>query len=162
MKVTKEFDLKKLTKIDDSYLPDGIKFINAKFSNNSKSIMALVKSSTYIVKSKTEAAYNEDEIRSMVEEFLNQEEVNWVKIRKKKKPITKNIIGLINDVLVMNTSNDEIIFRVDVKTGSAGNLKPEIVLEKFSEFAGINLLNEVEIQRLEIFKEVENELVPII
>jgi uncharacterized UBP type Zn finger protein len=124
--------------------------------------MALVKSSTYIVCSKTEKTYEEDSIREKVKEFLQQSEVNWVKIRKKKKPITKNIIGLINNVLVMNTSNDEIIFRVDVKTGSAGNLKPEIVLEKFSEFADINLLNDVEIQRLEIFKEKENKLVPII
>jgi radical SAM-linked protein len=161
-KITEEFDLERLTKIDESFLPKGIKFVDAEFSTNSKSIMALVKSSTYIVCSKTEKTYEEDSIREKVKEFLQQSEVNWVKIRKKKKPITKNIIGLINNVLVMNTSNDEIIFRVDVKTGSAGNLKPEIVLEKFSEFADINLLNDVEIQRLEIFKEKENKLVPII
>jgi len=162
VKVTEEFDLNKIIKIDESYLPKGIKFVGAKFSTNSKSIMALVKSSTYIIYSKTDLVYDEEMIRDKVKEFLNQDEVNWVKIRKKKKPITKNIINLINNVLVMNTSNKEIIFRVDVKTGSAGNLKPEIVLEKFSEFADINLLDEVEIQRLEIFKEIEDTLVPII
>lgn len=162
VKVTEEFDLDRIIKIDESYLPEGIKFVDAKFSTDSKSIMALVKSSTYIINSKTELAYDEDLIRKKVKEFLAQEVVNWVKIRKKKKPITKNIIGLINNVLVMNTNNQEIIFRVDVKTGSAGNLKPEIVLEKFSEFADINLLNEVEIQRLEIFREIDNKLIPII
>ena len=162
VRVTEAFDLNRIVDIDASYLPQGIKFVNAEFSTNSKSIMALVKSSTYIIHSKTELAHNENDIREKVKEFLNQEEVNWVKIRKKKKPITKNIIGLINNVLVMNTSNEEIIFRVDVKTGSAGNLKPEIVLEKFSEFADINLLNEVKIQRLEIFKAVDSTLVPII
>lgn len=162
VKVTEEFDLNRIIKIDESFLPKGIKFVGAKFSTNSKSIMALVKSSTYIIFSKTELVYDEEMIRNKVKEFLNQDEVNWVKIRKKKKPITKNIINLINNVLVMNTSNKEMIFRVDVKTGSAGNLKPEIVLEKFSEFADINLLDEVEIQRLEIFKEIEDTLVPII
>lgn len=162
VRVTDTFDLDLIKKIDASFLPKGIRFIDAKFSTNSKSIMALVKSSTYIVHSKTELTYQEDEIRKKVKEFLDQDEVNWVKIRKKKKPITKNIIGLINNVLVLNTGNDEIILRVDVKTGSAGNLKPEIVLEKFSEFAEINLLNEVQIQRLEIFEEVDHKLVPII
>jgi radical SAM-linked protein len=161
-KVTEEFDLDRLTEIEESFLPNGIKFVDAEFSTNSKSIMALVKSSTYIIRSRSEESYGDDFIRNKVKDFLDQDEVNWVKIRKKKKPITKNIIGLINNVLVMSTSNDEIIFRVDVKTGSAGNLKPEIVLEKFSEFADINLLNDVEIQRLDIFKEVENKLVPII
>ena len=162
VKVTEEFDLDRIIKIDESFLPQGIKFLDAVFSTNSKSIMALVKSATYVIKAKTEIDYKEDEIRSKVNSFLSQDEVNWVKIRKKKKPITKNIINLINNVLVMNTSNKEIIFRVDVKTGSAGNLKPEIVLEKFAEFADINLLNEVEIQRIEIFKESDDKLIPII
>jgi len=162
VKVTEEFDLDRITKIDESFLPKGIRFLDAMFSTNSKSIMALVKSSTYIIHSKTKTPYVEDDIRKKVNKFLDQDVVNWVKIRKKKKPITKNIIDLINNVLVMNTMNKEIIFRVDVKTGSAGNLKPEIVLEKFSEFANISLLDEVAIQRLEIFKENDNELVPII
>jgi len=162
VKVTENFDLDRIINIEESFLPDGIKFLDAVFSTNSKSIMAIVKSATYVVKAKTDFNYKEDEIRHKLNDFLSQEVVNWVKIRKNKKPITKNIIDLINTVLVMNTSGKQIVFRVEVKTGSAGNLKPEIVLEKFAEFADINLLNDVAIQRLEIFKSKNDKLIPII
>lgn len=163
VKVTREFDLDVIKNIDPSYLPEGLTFEDAIFSKEKKSIMALVKSSMYIIKAKTASQYSEDEIREKLKLFLNQDQVLWLKRRKRKKPIEKDILPLINDVLVLNTSENEIVLRVQVKTGSSGNLKPEIVLEKFCEYADINIINDyIDIERREIYTALDHKLVPII
>lgn len=163
VKVTEKFDLGILKNIDSSYLPEGLYFEDAIFSEEKKSIMAVVKSAMYIIKAKTASQHNEDDIREKLRAFLNQDQVLWLKRRKRKKPIEKDILPLINNVLVLNTSENEIVFRVQVKTGSAGNLKPEIVLEKFCAYAEIDIINDyIDIERREIYKSHNNELVPII
>jgi len=163
VRIKEEFDLKKITGIDPSFLPVGIKFIDATFSTTKNSIMAIVSDASYILKITTEKQYDENDIREKLNEFLAQDEIIWEKIRRKKKPITKNIVEFINDVFLLNTNNKEMIFKINVQTGSNGNLQPDVVVKKFIEYAGIKLSNEfIDIQRLEIFKSVNLEQVPII
>lgn len=163
VKVTKEFDLKKITEIDPSFLPKGLKFVDAVFSTNKKSIMAIVKSASYILKVETNKDLDENEVRSKLDEFLSQDEILWKKIRKRKKPINKNIVNLINKIYLLNTANNELIFRTEVKTGSSGNLKPEIAIQKFIEFSNIELKDDfIDIQRLNIYKNEDSKEVPII
>ena len=98
VKVTEEFDLNRITKIDKSFLPIGMDFTEAIYSVDKKSIMAIVHDASYILKIETSKQYNEDDIRNQMKNFLNQDEIIWTKIRRKKKPITKNIVELINNV----------------------------------------------------------------
>jgi radical SAM-linked protein len=163
VKVTEEFDLNRITKIDKSFLPIGMDFTEAIYSVDKKSIMAIVHDASYILKIETSKQYNEDDIRNQMKNFLNQDEIIWTKIRRKKKPITKNIVELINNVLILNVNDKKIIFKVNVRTGSTGNLQPDIIIRKFIEFANLELEDDyIEIERLDIFKEENNEQVPII
>ena len=163
VRITEKFDLKKITEIDSSFLPVGIKFIDATFSTDKNSIMAIVSDASYILRITTEKQYNEDEIREKLNEFLAQDEIVWTKIRRKKKPITKNIVEFINNVYLLNTNNNEMIFKINVQTGSRGNLQPEIVVKKFVEYAAIELSDEyISIERLEIFKNENLNQVPVI
>ena len=163
VKVTEEFDLNRITKIDKSFLPIGMDFTDAIYSVDKKSIMAIVHDASYILKIETSKQYNEDDIRNQMKKFLNQDEIIWTKIRRKKKPITKNIVELINNILILNTNDKKIIFKVNVRTGSTGNLQPNIIIRKFIEFANLELEDDyIEIERLNIFKEENNKQVPII
>ncbi|MEA1974293.1 MAG: TIGR03936 family radical SAM-associated protein [Bacillota bacterium] len=163
VKVTEEFDLNRITKIDKSFLPIGMNFTKAIYSTDKKSIMAIVHDASYILKVETLKQYDEDDIRNQMKNFLNQDEIMWTKIRRKKKPITKNIVELINNVLILNANDKKIIFKVNVRTGSTGNLQPDIIIRKFIEFANLELEDDyIEIERLDIFKEENNEQVPII
>lgn len=163
VKVTEEFDLNRIIKIDKSFLPIGMNFTKAIYSTDKKSIMAIVHDASYILKVETLKQYDEDDIRNQMKNFLNQDEIMWTKIRRKKKPITKNIVELINNVLILNANDKKIIFKVNVRTGSTGNLQPDIIIRKFIEFANLELEDDyIEIERLDIFKEENNEQVPII
>jgi radical SAM-linked protein len=163
VKVTEEFDLKRITEIDKTFLPVGMQFVGAIYSTNKKSIMSIVHDALYVLKIKTLKQCNEDDIRQKMEAFLNQDEIIWTKIRKKKKSITKDIIELINSVLILNTNDKKIVFKINVRTGSTGNLQPDVVVKKFIEFANIELEDEyIDIQRLNIFKDDDSNQVPII
>lgn len=162
-KVLEKFDLDKITNIDTTFLPVGIEFLEAEIVETKESIMALVKGAEYVLKVKTIESHKEDDVRVKLNEFLALDEVMWTKIRKKKKPITKNIVELINKIYILNTSNNELIFRVDVKTGSDGNLKPDVAIEKFLEYAKIELKEKhIAVQRIDIKKKVNDKLVTII
>lgn len=154
VKIKKKFDLDRIINIDKSYLPEGIEFIDAKFTKKTKSIMALVKSADYILKTELKDDVDKDYLKSKLSDFLNEDEIIWTKIRKKKKPIDKDILKLINKFSVLHKNNNEVFFSINAKTGSSGNLKPEVALNKFLEYIPLEKKEDyIVIERKEIYKE---------
>ncbi|MGM0378912.1 MAG: TIGR03936 family radical SAM-associated protein [Bacillota bacterium] len=154
VKIKSKFDLNKIKKIDKSFLPKGIEFIDAKFTKNKKSIMALVKSADYILKTKMKDDIDKNYLINKLEDFLNEDEIIWTKIRRKKSPIDKDILKLINKFSFLHKNNNEVFFKINAKTGSSGNLKPEVALNKFLEYASLEKKDDyIMVERKEIYKE---------
>lgn len=153
VRVKEKFDLKKITDIPADYLPMGMTFEKAVFSEDKKSLMAKVRYATYRVKVPITGILKEEVVREKMNSFLTKEEVIWKKIRKKKKPRLVNIMELVEKAFLLNVADHQLIMDVEVKTGSAGNLKPEIFVEKFLEDAEIEVEEPYyDIHRMEIYK----------
>jgi radical SAM-linked protein len=101
IKLTQKFDLDKLINIDPNYLPEGISIVDAAFSEDKTSIMAMVRSASYLLKAPI-TTINEEQLREQLNTFLAKDEVMWKKLRKKKPPRDVNIAELINKAYVLN------------------------------------------------------------
>ncbi|SHJ82309.1 TIGR03936 family radical SAM-associated protein [Paramaledivibacter caminithermalis] len=145
-------------------LPKGIKFIKCKYiDSKSKSLMSLVEDATYIIKCITQDSYNINEVDEILKKFLNNEEILYKKVGKRKGEKIINIRNNIRNMMVLSVIENEVIFKVTVATGSKGNLKPEIIIEKLMDLEGISIdLEKLRVHRLEIFSSMGNKnLVPI-
>lgn len=76
----------------------------------------------------------------MLEAFMGQEEITVIKKSKKseKEADIKPMIYSLS-LLSEDTEEDAIRVKMQLATGSAANLKPELVMEAFAAFAGFTL-----------------------
>jgi radical SAM-linked protein len=145
-------------------LPKGIEFIKCKYIDpKSKALMSIVEDATYIVKCVTKEFYDSGEIDRIIEAFLDKKEILYKKIGKRKKEKIINIRNYIKSIIVLAKEDNEIILKLTVSTGSQGNLKPEVLVNKLVELEKIKIdLDKLKIHRLDIFSSKENKsMVPI-
>lgn len=145
-------------------LPKGIKFLKCRYiDSKSKSLMSIVEDATYIVKCIIEDNYDSSDIDNTVKDFLNRKEILYKKIGKRKKEKIVNIREFIKNIIILSKEDNEIILKMTVSTGSQGNLKPEILINKLVELEKIKIdLDKLKIHRLELFSSKGNKsMVPI-
>ncbi|MCG8538895.1 MAG: TIGR03936 family radical SAM-associated protein [Clostridia bacterium] len=145
-------------------LPKGIKFIKCKYvDTKTKSLMSIVEDSTYVVKCYTQRDYQYNEISRILEKFLQRNEIFYEKVGKKNKVRTVDIRKHIKEAIILALEDKEIIFKITTSTGSQGNLKPEIVIEKLVELEGVAMdLEKLRVHRLETFSSKgDRKLIPI-
>ena len=65
-------------------------------------------------------------------------------MRKKKKIVKReiNIRDLINNIQIKSLEGRKLVLNMFLKTGSNGNLKPEIVLKKIEEISSLKFISE--------------------
>jgi len=143
-------------------LPSGLKFLDGKYVETKKSLMSITAYSTYAVQVKSDSL-DEAFCKKQVESFLKQEEIMHTKLNKKKKEVTKNIRELILDVQLLTIQDEKLIFKMFLKTGSEGNIKPEVVLTHLDGFAPFKMdLKSIRTHRLALFGDKDGKPVDIL
>jgi len=151
VELLEKIDIKEMFEKSKSELPKGLNFLEARYTESKKSLMSVTAYSLYAVNVKSDAR-DEDYLKKQIQNFLSRDEILHTKLNKKNKEVTKNIRDLILDIQLITLLDESIVFKTFLKTGSAGNLKPETVLEHFMELEKVNLdMKSVRIHRLELY-----------
>lgn len=137
-----EVDVIELKKELNSTLPDGFKIVNVVKSENSKSLMSLVKEAIYEIGIEFE---NDDDIEELVQKIENifaQEVIEVEKQGKNKKIELVNIKPNILDIEVEVIGFSSIRVTLHCNAGSENNLNPNLVVDKIKkELAGIEIID---------------------
>lgn len=137
-----EVDVIELKKELNSTLPDGFKIVNVVKSENSKSLMSLVKEAIYEIGIEFE---NDDDIEELVQKIENifaQEVIEVEKQGKNKKVELVNIKPNILDIEVEVIGFSSIRVTLHCNAGSENNLNPNLVVDKIkNELAGIEIID---------------------
>ncbi|WP_432408922.1 TIGR03936 family radical SAM-associated protein [Wukongibacter sp. M2B1] len=164
VELDEKLDVKEFVDNLNNVLPKGIKFLKAKYiDNKSKSLMSIVEDATYIVKCHMKRDYKLEDVNDLIKKFLERDEIIHEKKGKRGKIKTINIRDYVKEIISLSLNNNDIIFKMTVATGSQGNLKPEIALNKLALLENIEIDSEsIRVHRIEIFSSNENKkLVPI-
>lgn len=164
IEVEEKISLEDFEKNLNLQLPGGMKFVSCKYIDvKSKSLMSLVENATYIVKCNTEVDYDSARISDAIKKLLEHEEITYEKRGKRNNIKTVDIRKHIKEIIALSIEDKEIIFKITVSTGSQGNLKPEIVVNKLTQLENIQInLDSIRVHRLETFASKGNDkLVPI-
>ncbi|MBR4110123.1 MAG: TIGR03936 family radical SAM-associated protein [Clostridia bacterium] len=137
-----EVDVIELKKELNSTLPDGFKIVNVIKSENSKSLMSLVKEAIYEIGIEFE---NDDDIEELVQKIENifaQEVIEVEKQGKNKKIELVNIKPNILDIEVEVIGFSSIRVTLHCNAGSENNLNPNLVVDKIkNELAGTEIID---------------------
>ncbi len=159
-----EIEVAIFQKVMNDVLPNGIKFIMCKYIDpKSKSLMSLTEYSNYVIMCSTERKYSNKDIESKINHFLNREEIMYKKIGKKNKVRDINIKTLIKDLYLLSSEENEIILKTTIASGSKGNLKPEVLIDKLAEMDEIILDSDrTRFHRLELLiSNSDSKLIPL-
>ncbi|MDF2547062.1 MAG: hypothetical protein K0R93_1960 [Anaerosolibacter sp.] len=145
-------------------LPEGIKIISAKnIEAKTPALMAIVDASSYIVSCPLENDTTQNTIEVAIKDFMDLEEIIIHKVSKKNgRNVTKeiDIKGFIYKMELLEHSGRSIIFKLMLATGSKGNLKPEVLIEKFIHDMEVPIiLDQVRVHRLELYTLVGDTLI---
>lgn len=136
---------------------EGMKVISYRLlSEDSKNAMSIVSAADYLVKFRPE--YMPDiNLRQKFNDFISQNSIEILK-KTKKSEMTVDIRPLIYEAKVDENNN---IF-MKLATGSANNLKPDLVMQAFSNFCNFEL-NEFAllVERQEIYGIIDDKLIPL-
>lgn len=145
-----------INKMND-VLPEGINIYKARYVNNSKSIMSLIRWSSYIFEVKILTNLDKFSIKDEIEKFLSKNVIIIIKEKKKKNRNIKseeNIRNKIKDIDILSIEENKIILKSILMTGSKGNLKPDVFIRALKENTDIDMdLESLKIHRLELFLE---------
>ncbi|MTI68759.1 MAG: DUF2344 domain-containing protein [Firmicutes bacterium] len=143
-------------------LPEGIKILKAKYTNSKKSLMALLRWSTYVIELNFESITKE-KMQSIIDDILSKEEILITKTKKKRKKVITREVDIrpnIKDISILILKENKAIIKTTLRTGSAGNLKPEVLVEQIKNKENVELIDdETKIQRLDLFIEKNGEIV---
>lgn len=157
VELDEQIDLEEFVQKLNNVLPNGIKILKAVSSDDTNSIVSLIRWSVYIIGFKTTEAMTSEQINNEIDEFLKREELIVIKEKKKGRNITvkqQNVRDRIKELFLLSNENDTIILKTTLMTGSQGNLKPEEVMELLEKYTKIKLeKTSLRIHRLELFIE---------
>ncbi|MBS4535861.1 TIGR03936 family radical SAM-associated protein [Clostridium sp. D2Q-14] len=144
----------------NNVLPEGIKILRAYYTEEIKSLMAIIEWSSYLIELKLLNEVEKENILDFLNDFLDKDELLILKKKKKKgKFVTKeiNIRKKINKIELMLLEDNKLILKTLLKTGSSGNLKPEDLIKSFKK-EGLDINDEeYKIHRLELFREKDGK-----
>ncbi|WDV44680.1 TIGR03936 family radical SAM-associated protein [Clostridiaceae bacterium M8S5] len=144
-------------------LPEGIEIIKAKYINNKKSIMSLIRWSQYVIEMKFDREIERQELQKIIDAILIEKSIMHTKIGKKKGKKVKKVVeirNLIKDIDILMLDNDTAIIKSTLRTGSDGNLKPEVLIEVIKKyFNELLTVKSFDIQRIELFVEKDDKII---
>lgn len=163
IELAQDMPIEELIQRLNQFMPVGIRVLGAiKLPDKFKSAMSLITHAKYSIIARIENA-DDKAMREKVQGFINQESI----LAKKKQP-KKNFqikeIDIRPMILEMNMeecSEKGCVFSCLLQSGSKANLKPEMLMQAFAEFAGINITRTT-ITREEVFVEQDGKLIDLL
>ena len=124
-----------------SCMPRGIRLFGCtKLAETEKtSLAAVIDYASYVVKFRG-AEEIRTAFRDKLQDYIRQEEIICEKVNKKKKVVQTDIRPLILSFSTAKSDELEIVFSMTLKTGSNGNLNPEMLVKSFCEYCGAQYL----------------------
>lgn len=140
VELLEKIDLEELLKNQKQFLPNGLAFLEAKYRDKSKKMMALITDSAYTIQLITEEKFTKEGIQTKLDIFEAQEKITFEKMTKKNKLKVVDIKPFIGNLELLSVEADQILMKCLLTTGSNGNLKPEKLVELFCSYAEIKLV----------------------
>lgn len=163
MQLAEEVPLKELVHKLNQYLPSGIRVLGAvALPDKFKSAMALITHARYSIVAWTKEVHC-SEMKQKLSDFMKQGSIIAKKTQPKKNFQIKefDIKPMIIEMNLEKCEDHKLYFNCLLASGSKANLKPEILMEAFSEYAEVNYLR-VTITRLEVYAEQNGELLELL
>ena len=85
VELLEKIDLEALLENQKQFLPNGLEFLEAKYRDKSKKMMALITDSAYIIQLITEEKYSKEDIQSKLDAFEAEDKITFEKMTKKNK-----------------------------------------------------------------------------
>lgn len=145
-----------LKRINDTMV-EGMEVLSYRLlPDSSKNAMSLVVGADYVVKFRD--GYEPDiDIIEKFNEFIKQSSIEILKKTKKSEMLVD-----IRPMIYKAYIDDDNTFFMKLATGSANNLKPELVMQAFSDYADFELKEfSLIVERLEIYGMSEDKLIPL-
>lgn len=122
-------------------MPEGIRLFSCtELKEEGKtSLASIVEYGSYVVRFQGETAEAEH-LSSCLRDYIRQESILCQKMNKKKKIVETDIRPLILSFSEAKCSDGEIVFSMTLRTGSNGNLNPEVLVKSFCEFCEMEYL----------------------
>lgn len=145
VELEESIDINSLIERLNENLPEGIEVLKGQVRTDKASIMSLIEWGTYEVQIKLLEKVSKEKAEEEIEKFMSLDEVIDIREKKKKKKVTLrevNIRDLIKELKLIDVDEKYIKLFMYLKTGSNGNLKPEVVVNKLSEYTDLNIETE--------------------
>ena len=165
IEIQNKIELHELINNLNNVLPDGIAIVEGRYIDKSQSsLMSIINYSKY----ETKIVFYEDKeekiVKNKLKTFLNLEEIIDIKEKKRKgkyKRPNKNALQEINirdyikGIDLVKIKGNEAILNMILATGSNGNLKPEVVVDKIKEYVNLGIDTEkTRVHRLELYTQI--------
>ena len=156
-------DIDEFIEKTNSELPLGVKIVKATYREGKDSITSLTRWGTYIIEAELLENMDGKDVESEINEFLNLKDIKVIKEKRKKKEIIAREVDIKKDIKELNIQSykdGKLILNTMVKTGSNGNLKPELLIEAIGNYTNIKIDEQsVRIHRLELFIEKDDNII---
>ena len=156
VELTEKIDPKDFILRASETLPHGLEFIDAKYTKTKDSLMSQVSRAKYALHFRVDDV---DAYKDMISKAMDSDEVNIVKLNKKKKEVTKNIRPLVYGYEYLNIIDNEVFISMIVACGSNGNLKPDDFIKAVSG----KILDEksIRVHRLKLYGNIDGVEKPL-
>lgn len=124
-----------------SCMPRGIRLFSCtELAETGKtSLAAVIDYASYVVRFRG-GAEDRNTLKDKLQSYIRQEEIICQKVNKKKKVVETDIRSLILSFSTAKSDEKEIVFSMTLKTGSNGNLNPEMLVKSFCEYCDVTYL----------------------
>jgi len=140
-------------------LPEGIRALAVEeLKNKEGAAMSLVAAATYEIEGK--ALWTEGQWQDNLAALLTQSEI--LVEREGKNGLREiDVAPFLIKAQLINLTGNDFTLTLTVRAGSAGNLRPQEVLQALEKYYGLTLDN-VRILRTGLYREKEGHLIPLI
>lgn len=127
IELLEEIDKEKFKESSNNILPKDIQILETEYIEYSTAIAALINWSVYEISFLLLEDIEEAETQTMVDNWLNREEIFIERYRKKRRQkvlVTENVIELMKDVKLEGVKDKKMVLEARLKIGEAGTLRP--------------------------------------
>lgn len=147
-------------------LPEGLKLLKGKLMEpHEKAIMAQIRWGSYAVEINNIDINLQEQLLKEIENFMLRDEIIHESVKKKKgKFVTRqtNIREMIGKIEKLVSGDDFLILKLLVRTGSEGNIKPEVIIDSLKHYQSIDINDkDIKIKRIELYIEKEGIIAPV-
>lgn len=136
--------------------PEGIKVVDAAYVQSKKSLMAALSHAEYLIKVEFNSNIERLPIAEWIDAFTQNSEIVYEKKAKNGKMKQVNINEQIDSFKMVFQSEQEILFRATLQSGSQGSLNPETLIKVlFETYKVPQTIETIRVERIGLFFENE-------